>query len=920
MSWPLISDFSRMIRNPSVAFKDPDLKSCEIECDQLGQPKPRSGNFATVYRAFCADGSERAIRVFNRRAEERRERYAACSRFLEANPLHSLVRFTYAENGVRSAGDGKLYPLVVMEWVDGLTLFDWVRARCKEGYADALRIGAEVWLQVVNELQQAGVAHGDLQHGNVMVTRDGHFKLVDYDCLAVPELMGRPNLETGLPPYQHPARDATTVLSADLDNFSSLVIYTALRALAAQPQMWFTHVETPGYDKLLFRSDDFRQPQQSALYGDLMNSPDPLVRNLTQHLFQLAAAPSHQCPTVEDVITWSSSLAELIQRQDWDGVVRRAERLRPGEQLPPEYETQIAVARRRVEARRVIQAAFEAGDEARIAEVFQPELFENYPAAAALAQQAAIAQQAARVVEVLRSSLQLQCWDAFRKTYQENEALLSGRPSGEALTCEYRKLEAVAELKRLLADDNSDDEQLVTTWRWLRGEGGHEAVNEIKPQLERRVTRKRFFESWETVMRQAHGNPSLKKDQQMVAAWMPEFFDGWARAEQTRPHLQTARSRIKQFERFQEMAEKSGEDIERALLGAAQQLTHDYHPSIKPRAELALRRVKAAHDFQDSALRAETEEQVLDLWAKLEESGDAEAASDSLRQRVELARKRLPLLRRLRALDSLPPAAANEQLLMLWDEQLLSDCREVDPWRQRYADALERAEKLKRLQSALDAKDLKTARKLATAGCFTAIPLPRAVRKQLESLEQEQTDQVARHRQQLLDALLGNDRKRFRELFDLGMLRELCGKAPHHEQVVENWTTAEVLPLFVEAVRESEPFGVQRLEEGGFHASWAWPEQFASVRIRLAVFAAEPNERTRFDRVEPVYSTVVYRKGWLADGQGHTLANNPEWLDHHVAVWGVFDLGFQTLITPCIALGKLTAPAKKSGWTIFRRG
>ena len=56
MPWPLVSHFSAMLQNPAVAFRDSDLKSCTIERDTLGQPRPWSGNFATVYRGTYAGG------------------------------------------------------------------------------------------------------------------------------------------------------------------------------------------------------------------------------------------------------------------------------------------------------------------------------------------------------------------------------------------------------------------------------------------------------------------------------------------------------------------------------------------------------------------------------------------------------------------------------------------------------------------------------------------------------------------------------------------------------------------------------------------------------------------------------------------------------------------------------------------------
>lgn len=66
------------------------------------------------------------------------------------------------------------------------------------------------------------------------------------------------------------------------------VIYVALRALAADTSLGARYVEQPGYDKLLFRSEDFRAPAQSALYRDLLRSADVAVRDLTARLFAFA--------------------------------------------------------------------------------------------------------------------------------------------------------------------------------------------------------------------------------------------------------------------------------------------------------------------------------------------------------------------------------------------------------------------------------------------------------------------------------------------------------------------------------------------------------------------------------------------------------------------------------------------------------
>ena len=126
--WPLITDFARMLQTPKVAFRDAELKTCAVEKNNLGQPKPRSGNFATVYKGFKGIGEEFAIRVFNRAADERRERYQEVADYLKNKSVPWLVGFKYDEKGIR-APDGKMYPLVTMEWVPGVTLFEWSRQR-----------------------------------------------------------------------------------------------------------------------------------------------------------------------------------------------------------------------------------------------------------------------------------------------------------------------------------------------------------------------------------------------------------------------------------------------------------------------------------------------------------------------------------------------------------------------------------------------------------------------------------------------------------------------------------------------------------------------------------------------------------------------------------------------------------------------
>ena len=83
---------------------------------------PYSGNFADVYQVRCPGGASWAVKCFTREAPGLRERYAEISKHLQRAKLPFTVDFTYLEKGIRVAG--AWYPVLKMQWVEGLTLKD----------------------------------------------------------------------------------------------------------------------------------------------------------------------------------------------------------------------------------------------------------------------------------------------------------------------------------------------------------------------------------------------------------------------------------------------------------------------------------------------------------------------------------------------------------------------------------------------------------------------------------------------------------------------------------------------------------------------------------------------------------------------------------------------------------------------------
>jgi hypothetical protein len=290
MAWPTPQDYNEAVQNPRLAFSDPDLGSGQPELTALGLPKAISGGFACVYKIQGA-GRVWAARCFQTEITDQQERYEAIDRHLAKVRLPYMVRFGYQPEGVRVLGRG--YPLLKMEWVKGVTLSSYVGGNLSNPVTIADL--AEKWVRMLNALQRAEVAHGDLQHGNVLVV-GGELRLIDYDGMFVPELAGRFSNEVGHRNYQHPHR-TNIDYGPYLDNFSGWVVYAALLALSDQPDLWRKY--NGGDECLLFRRGDFDHPQGSAVLLDMLRSTSAKVRGLAEFLERLSSISLLDVPAVD---------------------------------------------------------------------------------------------------------------------------------------------------------------------------------------------------------------------------------------------------------------------------------------------------------------------------------------------------------------------------------------------------------------------------------------------------------------------------------------------------------------------------------------------------------------------------------------------------------------------------------------------
>ena len=292
-TWPLNIDFTIAVQNPQLCFADPDLKQALTSKNSRGRVLLWSGNFATVYKLTqkSTQGDRCwAVRCFTRTPQsDVQQRYQAISEYLAKHQIPYLVNFEFIAQGILVKGEW--YPILKMDWVQGVELDRYIGEYLDDSQV-LLRLDRQLQ-ELQKDLQKVGIAHGDLQHGNIMVDDEGELKLVDYDGMYVPALHGAPPLEIGHPNYQPPQRSPKD-FSDRLDDFAFAVISLSLRALANEPNLWANFHEDN--KNLIFRQNDFQEPELSPVFQAISNIPDDETRDLCDRLI-LRCHGKNQLPT-----------------------------------------------------------------------------------------------------------------------------------------------------------------------------------------------------------------------------------------------------------------------------------------------------------------------------------------------------------------------------------------------------------------------------------------------------------------------------------------------------------------------------------------------------------------------------------------------------------------------------------------------
>jgi hypothetical protein len=284
--------------------------------DRLGMPLVTSGQFAYVYKLKSVNGGgDFAVRCFRGYLGDRDQRYRAIHEHLQTSPVYYLSEFSYAPEGILVGGNR--FPILFMKWIEGPTLDLYIREMLNR--PDVLMHLSEEWLRMLSALRTSGMAHGDLQHGNIIVEH-GQLRLVDHDGIFVTKMEGWNASEVGHQHYQHPRREAHH-FNAQLDRFSALVIYLSLLSLAEKPSLWKEHHD----ENLLFTKADFINPASSTLFAKIREI-GPEHQRLADVLASAATGEPDQVPCLLDLVETKVALpAWMTAPVDLDATTKTRE-------------------------------------------------------------------------------------------------------------------------------------------------------------------------------------------------------------------------------------------------------------------------------------------------------------------------------------------------------------------------------------------------------------------------------------------------------------------------------------------------------------------------------------------------------------------------------------------------------------------
>ena len=264
MQYPLISEYVRAIQDASNNLDE--LAHLVPVLDDHGEPYRSSGAFAVVFKMKDEQtGKCYALKCFTEEQEGRAEAYRQIAdelEFVDSSYITS-VKYLDKEIFVDSSCEEDEFPVLLMDWIDGETMENYIAENYQDNYAMAMLCYR--FCKMAAWLRSQPFAHGDIKPDNIMVRPDGNLTLVDYDGMFVPAMKGQKSPTIVTKDFSHPLRTVDD-FDETIDDFALASIALSLKAISQKPSLLD---EYGASDRLLFSESDYRNPSNSKVISAL---------------------------------------------------------------------------------------------------------------------------------------------------------------------------------------------------------------------------------------------------------------------------------------------------------------------------------------------------------------------------------------------------------------------------------------------------------------------------------------------------------------------------------------------------------------------------------------------------------------------------------------------------------------------------
>ena len=275
MQYPLISEYVRAIQDASNNLDE--LAHLVPVLDDHGEPYRSSGAFAVVFKMKDEQtGKCYALKCFTEEQEGRAEAYRQIAdelEFVDSSYITS-VKYLDKEIFVDSSCEEDEFPVLLMDWIDGETMENYIAENYQDNYAMAMLCYR--FCKMAAWLRSQPFAHGDIKPDNIMVRPDGSLTLIDYDGMFVPAMKGQKSPTIGTKDFSHPLRTVDD-FDETIDDFALASIALSLKAISLKPSLLD---EYGAADRLLFSVNDYNKLCKINLWKKLSKIKNMEIKKL----------------------------------------------------------------------------------------------------------------------------------------------------------------------------------------------------------------------------------------------------------------------------------------------------------------------------------------------------------------------------------------------------------------------------------------------------------------------------------------------------------------------------------------------------------------------------------------------------------------------------------------------------------------